>query len=177
MRIPHALSLLPMLWPGWLSAHGPGHEPDVTTLPPPVVTPVMVTALPDQPGKEALMLLVEYPPGGGDPVHRHDAHGFVYVLEGTPDVWLDGELHRLAPGDAVGFPAGTGLAHTFINNSGAEVHLLVVGEKHKPENRIVYPLNPESKAGREDWWHDAPARELGPHDGLPDALRSLDGTA
>ena len=41
---------------------------------------------------------------------------FVYVIEGTPDVWLDGRLHRLRPGDAVGFPAGTGIAHTFINN-------------------------------------------------------------
>ena len=30
-----------------------------------------------------LMLLVEYPPGGADPVHRHDAHGFIYVLEGS----------------------------------------------------------------------------------------------
>jgi uncharacterized cupin superfamily protein len=96
---------------------------------------------------------------------------FVYVLEGTPDVWLDGELYRLKPGHAVGFPAGDGLAHTFINNTEAEVHLLVVGEASKPENRIVYPLNPESKAVRDDWWDDAPKRPLGPHDGLPDALR------
>ncbi|GAB1832915.1 hypothetical protein MyNCGM70_58170 [Achromobacter xylosoxidans] len=29
------------------------------------------------------MLLVDYPPGGADPVHRHDAHAFVYVLEGS----------------------------------------------------------------------------------------------
>jgi uncharacterized cupin superfamily protein len=45
---------------------------------------------------------------------------FILVLEGTPDVWLDGVLHRLAPGDAVGFKAGTGLAHTFLNNSDAD---------------------------------------------------------
>lgn len=96
---------------------------------------------------------------------------FVYVIEGTPDVWLDGELHRLGPGDAVGFPAGDGLAHTFINNSEAEVHLLVVGEASKAENRIVYPLNPEVRALRKDWWDDAPPRPLGPHDGLPDRLR------
>ncbi|MDX1967669.1 MAG: DUF924 family protein [Planctomycetaceae bacterium] len=96
---------------------------------------------------------------------------FVYVIEGTPDVWLDGEIFRLKSGDAVGFPAGTGLAHTFINNSPAEVRLLVVGEASKPENRIIYPRNPESKAVRPDWWDDAPKRELGPHDGLPDALR------
>jgi quercetin dioxygenase-like cupin family protein len=35
------------------------------------------------PGKEALMLTVVYPPGGADPVDRHNAHGFIYVLEGS----------------------------------------------------------------------------------------------
>ena len=35
------------------------------------------------PGKEMLMLTVEYPPGGADPIHRHDAHAIVYVLEGA----------------------------------------------------------------------------------------------
>jgi uncharacterized cupin superfamily protein len=97
---------------------------------------------------------------------------FVYVIEGTPDVWLDGRLHRLAPGDAVGFPSGTGLCHTFINNSDADVRLLVVGERPKPENRIVYPRNPEQQARRDDWWHDAPARDMGDHDGLSDQLRA-----
>jgi len=97
---------------------------------------------------------------------------FVYVIEGAPDVWLDGHLHRLAPGDAVGFPAGTGLCHTFINNTEAEVRLLVVGERPKPENRIVYPRNPERQPLREDWWHDHPDRQLGDHDGLPDKVRA-----
>lgn len=46
-------------------------------------TPLMTQALPDYPGKEGLMLLVEYPPGAVDPVHRHDAHAFIYVLEGS----------------------------------------------------------------------------------------------
>jgi uncharacterized cupin superfamily protein len=97
---------------------------------------------------------------------------FVYVIEGTPDVWLDGVLHRLKPGDAVGFPAGTGLSHSFLNNSEAEVRLLVVGETHKAENRIVYPLNPGRKAQIQDWWDDAPKRPLGDHDGLPDKVRA-----
>jgi len=39
--------------------------------------------LPDVPGKEGLMLMVEYPPGSSDPVHRHNADAFVYVLEGS----------------------------------------------------------------------------------------------
>lgn len=96
---------------------------------------------------------------------------FVYVIDGAPDVWLDGELHRLAPGDAVGFPAGTGQCHTFINNTEAEVRLLVVGEASKPENRIFYPRNPEQRPLRKDWWGDAPERPMGDHDGLSDRVR------
>jgi quercetin dioxygenase-like cupin family protein len=49
----------------------------------PVVTSLMTQALGDIPGKDALMITVTYPPGGADPVHRHDAHAFVYVLEGS----------------------------------------------------------------------------------------------
>jgi uncharacterized cupin superfamily protein len=92
---------------------------------------------------------------------------FVYVLEGAPDLWLDGRLHPLRPGDGVGFPAGTGVALTFINNSGDDAVLLVVGEPAKAENKVNYPVNPEMKAIRTDWWEDAPTRELGPHDGRP----------
>jgi quercetin dioxygenase-like cupin family protein len=49
----------------------------------PKVTPIMSKDLTDVPGKEALMIIVEYPPGGADPIHIHNAHGFVYVLEGS----------------------------------------------------------------------------------------------
>jgi quercetin dioxygenase-like cupin family protein len=35
------------------------------------------------PGKEGLMITVEYPPGSKDPIHRHNAYGFIYVLEGS----------------------------------------------------------------------------------------------
>ncbi|SOY58616.1 cupin domain-containing protein [Cupriavidus taiwanensis] len=52
--------------------------------PPEVVVQSLATkALPDYAGKEVQMITVEYPPGGFDPVHRHDAHAFVYVLEGS----------------------------------------------------------------------------------------------
>ncbi|KJK23274.1 cupin [Burkholderiaceae bacterium 16] len=47
------------------------------------VTPLLTEPLPEYPGKEATMIVVEYPPGAVDPVHRHDAHAFVYVLEGS----------------------------------------------------------------------------------------------
>jgi quercetin dioxygenase-like cupin family protein len=49
----------------------------------PTVTPVMTKELTDTPGKEVLMITVEFAPGGADPVHRHNAHGFIYVLEGS----------------------------------------------------------------------------------------------
>ena len=47
------------------------------------VTPVFSKDLADLPGKEGLMLMVEYPPGSTDPIHRHNANAFVYVLEGS----------------------------------------------------------------------------------------------
>src|ERR1044071_5839466 len=47
------------------------------------VTPLMSKALTEFPGKEVLMITVEYPPGSIDPIHRHNAHAFIYVLEGS----------------------------------------------------------------------------------------------
>jgi len=47
------------------------------------VTPLMLKDLADFPGKEGLMITVVYPPGASDPIHRHNAHAFVYVLEGS----------------------------------------------------------------------------------------------
>jgi quercetin dioxygenase-like cupin family protein len=47
------------------------------------VTPLFSKDLPELPGKEGLMITVEYPPGSTDPIHRHNAHGFIYVLKGS----------------------------------------------------------------------------------------------
>lgn len=92
---------------------------------------------------------------------------FAYVLEGHPQVWINGHLYPLEPGDSVGFPAGTGICHTFINNTEHEVRLLIVGEANKAENRIYYPLNPGYAAQRQDRWIDHPPQFFGPHDGQP----------
>lgn len=97
---------------------------------------------------------------------------FVYVLSGNPDVWIDGVLYPLVVGDAVAFPSGTGICHTFINNSESEVELLVVGETDIPFAKIYYPLNERYASTRSDIWMDPPMRERGPHDGLPDARRA-----
>ncbi len=99
---------------------------------------------------------------------------FVYVISGEVDAWIDGHVHSMKPGDLAAFPVGTGISHCFINNSDWEVVLLVGGEAPKPGSRIVYPLNPSRRQDMPEqyWWSDVPHRELGGHDGLPDAQRT-----
>jgi uncharacterized cupin superfamily protein/GNAT superfamily N-acetyltransferase len=105
-----------------------------------------------------------------------DEEEFVYVLEGNPEVWIDGTLYRLEPGDGVGFASATGIAHTFLNNTSRDVRLLVVGEPSRAENRIHYPLHPARNAEiGSAWWSDVPQRALGQHDGRPDACRDREG--
>ncbi len=65
----------------------------------PKVTPLMSTDLTDNPGREVLMITVEYAPGGSDPIHRHNAHGFIYVLEGSVVMQVKGGKEvTLTPG-------------------------------------------------------------------------------
>src|ERR1700761_5068226 len=64
-----------------------------------VVTPLVAKDLPDFKGKEGVMILVEYPPGASDPIHRHNAHAFVYVLEGSIVMQVRGAAEvTLSPG-------------------------------------------------------------------------------
>jgi len=56
----------------------------------PKVTPLMEKDLPDYPGKEVLMITVEHVPGGASAIHRHNAHAFVYMLEGSVVMQLKG---------------------------------------------------------------------------------------
>ena len=68
-------------------------QPDVVT--------VMSKELTDIPGKEVVMITVEFPPGGADPVHRHNAHGFIYVLEGSVVMQVKGGKEvTLTPGQS-----------------------------------------------------------------------------
>lgn len=63
------------------------------------VTSLMSKDLKDFPGKEGLMITVEYTPGATDPIHRHNAHAFVYVLEGSIVMQLKGGKEvTLTPG-------------------------------------------------------------------------------
>jgi hypothetical protein len=54
------------------------------------VTDLMTKALENAPGKEGTLIIVEYAPGGADPVHRHNASAFVYVLEGSIEMQMKG---------------------------------------------------------------------------------------
>lgn len=71
MKIAKLVLCLAWMCPGWLIAQEAK------------VTPLLSKDLTDLPGKEGLMITVEYPPGSSDPVHRHNAHAFIYVLEGS----------------------------------------------------------------------------------------------
>lgn len=80
------------------------------------VAPVVTRALEDYPGKEVTILTVEYPPGAQDPVHRHDAHGFIYVLEGTIIMGVKGgKTVTLTPGQT--FYEGPADVHTIGRNA------------------------------------------------------------
>jgi len=66
----------------------------------PKVNELMSKKLSEIPGKEVLMITVEYPPGGSDPIHRHNASAFVYVLEGSIVMQVKGGKQvTLTPGE------------------------------------------------------------------------------
>jgi len=97
--------------------------------PEPVVTPVMLKDLADLPGKEMLMISVVYPPGTVEHIHRHDAHAFVYVLEGSIIEGVRGGKEvTLTPGQS--FYEGPGDVHTVGRNA----------SKTKPAKFIVVLL-------------------------------------
>ena len=84
--------------------------------PQPVVVPVMRKDLPDEPGKEMVMLTVDYPPGAVESIHRHDAYAFVYVLEGSlVEQVRGGKEVTLTPGQT--FYEGPNDVHTVGRNA------------------------------------------------------------
>jgi quercetin dioxygenase-like cupin family protein len=80
------------------------------------VTSLMLKQLTDIQGKEVQVITVEYPPGGYDPVHRHNAHAFVYVLEGSIVMGLnDGKTVTVTAGQT--FYEGPNDIHTIGRNA------------------------------------------------------------
>jgi quercetin dioxygenase-like cupin family protein len=106
----------------------------------PAVAQVMSKDLTDIPGKEVMMITVEFPPGGFDPVHRHDAHGFIYVLEGTVVMQVKGGKEvTLTPGQA--WYEGPADVHVVGRNASktrpAKILAILVKEKGAP---ILVPV-------------------------------------
>src|SRR5262245_38228935 len=84
----------------------------------PKVTPLMSKDLPESPGREALMIMVEHAPGGSSAIHRHNAHAFVYMLEGSVVMQLKGgQPVTLTPGQS--FYEGPDDVHVVDRNASA----------------------------------------------------------
>ena len=99
------------------------------------VTSLMSKELTDFPGKEGLMITVEYPPGWSDPVHRHNAHGFIYVLVGSVVMQVKGGKETtLTPGQT--FYEGPDDIHVVGRNASstkpAKLLVLLVKDKGAP---------------------------------------------
>jgi quercetin dioxygenase-like cupin family protein len=82
----------------------------------PKVTSLMSKDLPENPGKEVLMITVEHAPGGSSPIHRHNAHAYVYVLEGSVVMQVKGGKEvTLTPGQT--FYEGPNDVHVVDRNA------------------------------------------------------------
>jgi len=104
----------------------------------PKVTPLMSKDLPESPGREALMITVEHAPGGASEIHRHNAHSFVYVLEGSVVMQLKGgQQLTLIPGQS--FYEGPDDVHVVDRNASAtqSAKFLVVLIKDKGAPAVV----------------------------------------
>jgi len=103
------------------------------------VTSLMSKDLPENPGREALMIIVEYPPGSSDPSHRHNAHALVYVLEGSIVMQVKGGKQvTLTPGQT--FYEGPGDVHVVGRNASrtkpAKFVVVLIKDKGAP---VVVP--------------------------------------
>lgn len=93
MKIMKSILVLLFLTTGTLMAQHPAGQQAT-------VTPLMSKDVMELPGKEVLMITVEYHPGGTDPIHRHNAQAFIYVLEGSIVMQVKGGKEvTLKPGE------------------------------------------------------------------------------
>ncbi len=99
------------------------------------VTDLFSKDLANIPGKEGVMMIVDYPPGSVDPIHRHNAHAFVYVLEGSIVMQVRGTKEvTLTPGQT--FYEGPDDVHVVGRNASkikpAKFVLVMVKDKGAP---------------------------------------------
>jgi quercetin dioxygenase-like cupin family protein len=105
------------------------------------VTELLSKDLTNLPGKEGLMIVVDYPPGSSDAIHRHNAHAFVYVLEGSIVMQVrGGKEATLIPGQT--FYEGPDDVHVVGRNASktkpAKFVVFLVKDKGAP---VVVPAN------------------------------------
>jgi quercetin dioxygenase-like cupin family protein len=105
------------------------------------VTDLFSKDLANLPGKEGLMMIVDYAPGSVDPVHRHNANAFIYVLEGSIVMQVRGGKEvTLTPGQT--FYEGPDDVHVVGRNASktkpAKFVLVMVKDKGAP---ILVPAN------------------------------------
>jgi len=105
------------------------------------VTQLLSKDLTNLPGKEGLMITVEYPPGSSDPIHRHNAYGFIYVLEGSIVMQVRGGKETiLTPGQT--FYEGPDDVHVVGRNASqtkpAKLVVFFVKDKGAP---VLVPAN------------------------------------
>src|SRR3984885_15526086 len=120
---------LACLAPGWLM----GQDAKVTE--------ILSKNLSNLPGKEGLMITVVYPPGASDPIHRHNAHAFLYVLEGSVVMQVKGGKEvTLTPGQS--FYEGPNDIHAVGRNASqtkpAKFVVFLVKDKGAP---VLIPVN------------------------------------
>lgn len=122
-----------------ISATAPPHE---------TVTPAFNRAIPNIPGKSIVAAVVDYPPRGASPSHRHAPSAFIfaYVLSGRVRSSVDGALPRIyGPGESWAEPPGA--HHTVSENASASEHarLLAVFVLNTGERNLVIPDRAEAR--------------------------------
>jgi quercetin dioxygenase-like cupin family protein len=133
---PHLRAILPalnaaLLAGGAVAAHAADPQPAI-------VVPLMTKDLTGIPNKEGTMLTVQYLPGGASLPHRHDAHVFVYVLEGSVKMQVEGQpVVTLTAGQT--FYENPGDVHRVSANASttqpAKILVFMVKDKDKPATR------------------------------------------
>src|SRR5258708_2018653 len=101
----------------------------------PKVTSLMSKDLPENPGREALMITVEHAPGGASAIHRHNAQAFFFLLQGFGLMQLKGG-QQVTPSPGQSFYEGPDDVHVVDRNASgtqpAKFLVLLIKDKGAP---------------------------------------------
>jgi quercetin dioxygenase-like cupin family protein len=146
---PHLRAMLPALnaalLAGASAATNAADEPQ-----PAIVQPLMTKDLTGIPNKEGTMLTVQYLPGGASLPHRHDAHVFVYVLEGSVRMQVDGQPAVTLTAGQTFYENPTDVHRVSANASTtqpAKILVFMVKDKDKPATKAVATKSAQSPRG------------------------------